>query len=55
LVGKLGVMRKLQKLLKHELKSQISQEYSLDQFQEAIESYMSGMSKGKVLIKPWKT
>jgi NADPH:quinone reductase-like Zn-dependent oxidoreductase len=55
LIGKMGLIRKLQKLLKHELKSQIAQEFSLEQFKEAIEAYKSGMTKGKVLIKPWKT
>ena len=55
LLGKLGVMRRLQKLLTKELKSQVAQEYSLEQFKEAIEGYMAGMTKGKVLIKPWKS
>ena len=36
LLGKLGVLRRLQNLLKKELKSQIAQEYSLEQFKEAI-------------------
>lgn len=53
--GKIGAMRRLQKLLKSELKSEIAKEYPLDQFKEGLEYYMANMTKGKVLIKPWKT
>lgn len=55
LLGKLGIIRRLGKMLKQELQSHVSQEFGLEQFKEAIETYMSSMTKGKVLIKPWKT
>lgn len=32
LLGKLGIIRKLGKLIKHELQSQVAQEFGLDQF-----------------------
>ncbi|KAL4459915.1 hypothetical protein ABPG74_003441 [Tetrahymena malaccensis] len=45
-------MEKLQKLIKTDLKSEISKEYSLQDGQQAIEYYSKNMTQGKVLIKP---
>ncbi|EAR90902.2 zinc-binding dehydrogenase family oxidoreductase (macronuclear) [Tetrahymena thermophila SB210] len=45
-------LEKLQKLIKTDLKSEISKEYPLQDGQQAIEYYSKNMSSGKVLIKP---
>ncbi|KAL4459914.1 hypothetical protein ABPG74_003440 [Tetrahymena malaccensis] len=45
-------IEKLQKLIKTDLKSEISKEYSLQDGQQAVEYYSKNMTSGKVLIKP---
>lgn len=53
LFSKLKLIKKLSNLLGNELKSSIAKEVSLDKFDEGLEYYMSNMTEGKVLVKPW--
>ncbi len=41
----------LSKLLKGSLRTEISREYTLENFDEGVKYYMENMSKGKVLIR----
>lgn len=43
---------KLRKLLMRELKSEISVECALEEFEASLKDYMSNMTKGKVIVKP---
>lgn len=43
---------KLKGLLQTQLKTEVSQESTLEDFQKAIEFYTNNMSKGKVIFKP---
>ncbi len=45
-------INKLKGLLKTALKTDISKEYCLDDFEEAVTFYKKNMSAGKVLFKP---
>lgn len=49
----LPAMLKLRKLLLRELKSEIALETSLEDFEESLKQYMSNMTKGKVVVKPY--
>ena len=48
----LPTMYKLRKLLKSELKSQISLQFSLEQFEDSVKWYTKNMTKGKVILNP---
>lgn len=49
---KLGALKKVQKLLMSDLKSEISKTFRLDEVNEALKYYSENMSSGKVLIMP---
>ena len=53
MLKKLNLLRKLQGYLKKELKSVINKECSLESFQEALDYYMSHMTEGKIIVRPW--
>lgn len=44
---------KLRKLLLRELKSEISCECALEDFEASLKGYLSNMTKGKVIVKPY--
>ena len=46
------ITRKVQSLISGELSTSINQIFPLNQINEALETYTSNMSKGKVLLKP---
>lgn len=52
LFGQINLIRKVQNLVNNLYKSDIAGEYSLEEIQQAIDSYVANMSAGKVLIKP---
>mmetsp|Transcript_3320 Transcript_3320/g.2773 ORF Transcript_3320/g.2773 Transcript_3320/m.2773 type:complete len:215 (-) Transcript_3320:77-721(-) len=47
------LVRKVKKLLREELSSEIQKEFDLKDLKEAIKFYESNMSGGKVILKPW--
>jgi NADPH:quinone reductase len=49
----LCVIRKVKRLIRENLKTDIQREFDLRNIHEAIEFYQSNMSGGKVLLKPW--
>jgi hypothetical protein len=44
---------KLRKLLLRELKSEIATECSLEEFEVSLKEYLTNMTKGKVIVKPY--
>lgn len=49
----LMIIRKVKKMLREHLQTEIQKEFDLKDIKEAIEFYESNMSKGKVILKPW--
>jgi NADPH2:quinone reductase len=49
----LMMIRRVRKMLKSELSSEVQKEFDLKDIKEAIKYYENNMSAGKVILKPW--
>jgi len=48
-----NIIRKVKKMIRQNLSTEINKEFDLKDFKEAIEFYEKDMSRGKIILKPW--